>query len=92
MWLVPPLFFLKEDTGYEVVVLYEGEQHLLKLLQPQDDLKYIVVLPHINMARQLRLPRAPCLFVTVDYAGVDIPNVRFYKEDEAHARPTEKVL
>ena len=34
------LFFLKENTGYEIVVLYEGEQHLAKLLHPQEDLKY----------------------------------------------------
>lgn len=86
------LFFLKEDTGYEVVVLYEGEQHLLKLLQPQEELKYIIILPHINMAKQLRLPQAPCLFATVDYAGEEIPIVRFYKEDESHARPTEKIV
>ena len=44
------LFFLKENTGYEIVVLYEGEQNLLKLLQPQEDLKYIIVLPRISMA------------------------------------------
>ena len=36
------IFFLKENTGYEIVVLYDGEQHLSKLLQPQDDeMKYI---------------------------------------------------
>ena len=29
------IFFLKENTGYEIVVLYDGEQHLSKLLQPQ---------------------------------------------------------
>ena len=29
------LFFLKENIGYEIVVLYEGEQNLLKMLQPQ---------------------------------------------------------
>lgn len=35
------IFFLKENTGYEIVVLYDGEQHLSKLLQPQDDeMKY----------------------------------------------------
>lgn len=28
------LFFLKENVGYEIVVLYDGEQNLLKLLQP----------------------------------------------------------
>lgn len=73
------LFFLKEDIGYEIVVLYEGEQHLIRLLQPDEDLKYIVVLPHITMARELRLPKASCLFATVDYAGKDEPDVIFYK-------------
>ena len=33
------LFFLKENVGYEIVVLYDGEQNLLKLLQPQEDMK-----------------------------------------------------
>lgn len=28
------LFFLKENMGYEIVVLYEGEQSQLRLLQP----------------------------------------------------------
>lgn len=27
------IFFLKEDIGYEIVVLYDGEQHLARLLQ-----------------------------------------------------------
>ena len=83
------LFFLKEDIGYEIVVLYDGEQHLMRLLRPEDDLKYIVVLPHVTMARDLKLPQAPCLFATVDYAGKDEPDVIFYKEDsinEAHRK------
>ena len=33
------IFFLKEDIGYEIVVLYDGEQHLTRLLQPQEDLR-----------------------------------------------------
>lgn len=72
------LFFLKEDVGYEIVVLYEGEQHLARLLQPQEDLKYIFVLPHMAMASELRLPNAPCLFATVDYNGQEEPEVTFY--------------
>lgn len=36
------IFFLKEDIGYEIVVLYDGEQHLTRLLQPQEDLRYIL--------------------------------------------------
>ena len=75
------LFFLKENTGYEIVVLYEGEQNLLKLLQPQDDLKYIIVVPHISMASNIRLPQAPCLFATVDFHGEEEPEVVFYSEE-----------
>lgn len=74
------IFFLKEDMGYEVVVLYDGEQHLTRLLQPEEDLKYIFVLPHISMAQELVLPSAPCLFATVDYDGAEVPTVKFYTE------------
>lgn len=76
------LFFLKENTGYEIVVLYEGEQNLLRLLQPEEDLKYIVVLPHISMATGMKLPRAPCLFATVQFEGGEEPEVLFYTREE----------
>ncbi|MDR3314319.1 MAG: DUF5697 family protein [Oscillospiraceae bacterium] len=76
------LFFLKEDTGYEIVVLYEGEAHLARLLQPQDDLKYIIVAPHAAMAGELKLPKAPCLFATVDYCGKEVPEVKFFAREE----------
>ena len=76
------IFFLKEDIGYEIVVLYDGEQHLTRLLQPQEDLRYIFVLPHIRMAQELVLPSVPCLFATVDYNGQEVPDVRFYTESE----------
>lgn len=72
------LFFLKENIGYEIVVLYEGEQSQLRLLQPQEDLKYIIVVPHIAMAAKLKLPDAPCLFATVDFRGEEEPDIVFY--------------
>lgn len=76
------IFFLKEDIGYEIVVLYEGEQHLARLLQPRDDLRYIFVLPHISMAQELVLPNVPSLFATVDYNGQEVPDVHFYTESQ----------
>ena len=79
------LFFLKENTGYEIVVLYEGEQHLAKLLHPQEDLKYIFVVPNLQMAGQLTLPLAPCLFSTVEFQGEEEPQVHFFAEEENHA-------
>lgn len=84
------LFFLKENVGYEIVVLYDGEQSLLRLLRPEEDLKYIIVLPHISMANTLRLPKAPCLFATVDYNGEEEPEVYFYSE-EVVSDGTERV-
>ncbi len=74
------IFFLKENTGYEIVVLYEGEENLLRLLQPQEDLKYIIVLPHALEMPKLKLPPAPCLFATVEFRGGDEPEVMFYYE------------
>lgn len=84
------IFFLKENVGYEIVVLYEGEQSLLRLLQPQDDLKYIIVLPRISMAEKLKLPKVPCLFATVDFQGNEEPEVTFYSEEAVYG--TEQFL
>ena len=73
------LFFLKQQAGYEIIVLAADEGHLLKLLQPEDDRKYIIVLPDIHMARSLRLPRAPCLFaVQKEAADGKEPQISFY--------------
>lgn len=77
------LFFLKENVGYEVIVLYEGEEHLLKLLRPEEDLKYIIVLPFAGMVSKLKLPPVPCLFATVDFNGAEEPSVTFYAEADA---------
>ena len=30
------IFFLKKNVGYEIIVLYDGEQHLPRLLQPDE--------------------------------------------------------
>lgn len=76
------IFFLKGNVGYEIVVLYEGEESSLRLLQPEENLKYIIVLPHISMAERLRLPHAPCLFATVDYQGGEEPVVTFYSQED----------
>ena len=71
---------MKENIGYEIVVIYEGEENLLRLLQPENDLKYIIVLPVISMAAQIKLPKAQCLFATVEFRGDEEPEVTFYSE------------
>jgi hypothetical protein len=85
------VFFLKGNVGYEIAVLYEGEQHLARLLQPEEELKYILVLPHIQMARELRLPKAPCLFATLDYAGGDEPGITFFSGGDANGDERETI-
>lgn len=85
------LFFLKENVGYEIVVLYDGEQNLLRLLQPQEGLKYIIVLPHISMAEKLRLPDAPCLFATVEFRGSAEPEITFYSEEAVKNEGTNDI-
>lgn len=74
------LFFLKNNIGYEIIVLYDGETHLTRLLQPQEDLRYIVVIPNISMVKELILPNVPCLFVTLNFTKFEEPTVNFYKE------------
>jgi len=74
------IFFLKNSVGYEIMVLFDGEQHLTRLLQPDENMKYIIVLPHIKMSQELKLPNAPCLFAAVDYAAGDEPGITFYSE------------
>ena len=75
----------------EIVVLYEGEGNLLRLLQPQDDLKYIIVLPHISMAAKLKLPKAPCLFATIEFQGKDEPEILFYSEEAIQNEVTQRI-
>lgn len=75
------VYFLKENTGYEIIVLCEGDESLLGLLQPSEDLKYIIVLPHISMADNLRLPKASCLLATVDFKGQNEPKISFYSKE-----------
>lgn len=72
------IFFLKESIAYEIVVLYEGEDHLLRLLQPQEDTKYIIVVPDRSMVERLPLPDAPCLFATVEPSDETEPKITFY--------------
>lgn len=80
------IFFLKNNIGYEIVVIYEGEQHLTRLLQPEGDLKYIIVLPRIEMMQGCKLPKAPCLFATVEDNGGGEPGVTFYTGGQLNGR------
>ncbi len=85
------IFFLKDGIGYEILVLFEGEQHLVRLLQPQEDLKYIIVVPNTSMIRELRLPNAPCLFSTVDFKGQDEPAILFYSGVSDNGKDANKL-
>ena len=77
------VFFLKENIGYEIIVLYEGEESQVRLLQPDEDLKFIIVVPDISIAPRLQLPDAPCLLATVKSRGDGEPVVTFYSQEES---------
>ncbi len=72
------LFFLKGQTGYAVVVLERGEEHLLRLIEPEEDTKYIIVVEDAGMLQVLRPPNAPCLFAVVADNGDEEPHITFY--------------
>ena len=72
------IFFLKEKTAYEIIVLYEEEDHLVRLLQPQGNTKYIIVIPNLEFADKLILPDAPCLFAILEPTDREAPKVTFY--------------
>ena len=80
------IFFLKNNIGYEIVVIYDGEQHLTRLLQPEDGLKYIIVAPNIQVLQECKLPKAPCLLATVEDNGGDDPGVTFYSGGQSNGR------
>lgn len=74
------IFFLKEKTGYEIVVLHEEEDHLVTLLRPQPKTKYIFVIPNLEFAEKLRLPDVPCLFATIEHGENEMPQISFYSD------------
>lgn len=76
------IYFLKEETGYEIVVLQDGEQHLTHLLQADEHMKYIIVLPDIALAQGLALPAVPILFAVPRILDIhDEPEITFYSQE-----------
>ena len=72
------IYFLKDGCGYEIVVLNEGEQYLTRLLQADEGLKYILVIPNENMIPYIELPDAPCMFAVIQSVPGAAPEVTFY--------------
>ena len=74
------LFFLKENVGYEVVVLLDGEESFARLLPASQEVKYIFVVEDVDMITRIPLPEARCIFATVEHQENAEPIVRFYSE------------
>lgn len=77
------VFFLMDGVGYEIIVLYQDEEHLMRTLQVQGDTRYIIVLPDMAMADRIQLPAAPCLLATIDFTDSDEPQITFYSQEES---------
>ena len=72
------IYFLKNNIEYEILVLNGGEGYLTRLLHPKEDMKYIIVVPDLAVAKDLKLPEVPCLIATLKYNGDKEPEVQFY--------------
>ncbi len=77
------VFFVKEGTGYEIVVLEEGEEQSLQRIRLDQDDKCIVVLPNASMMSTITLPSFPVLFATVEITAEAEPNIKFYSMEES---------
>lgn len=76
------IFFLKDGIAYEILVIAQGEEYVTRLLNPQGNQKYIIVLPDLDTAKRLTLPNAPCLFAIVHRVeGENAPAIKFYKPE-----------
>ena len=76
----PPaqLFFLKENQGYEIIVLYEGEENKTRLLDDSDEIKYIIVVPNEDMIDRIWQPDAEVMYAVADFNGAEEPEITFY--------------
>ena len=73
------VFFLKEGIGYEILVISQGDEYCTRLLKPQENQKYILVVPDLQTAKRIWLPEAPCLFAVLHtIEGEDVPEIKFY--------------
>ncbi len=82
------IYFISGENEYEIVVVNEGEESRLKLLQPTEYTRYILVVPDNEAEKRIgtRLPKAPCLFARVVSNGVDTtPMIRLWKPSNAES-------
>lgn len=85
------IFFLKDNSQYEIVVLNKGEEHLISMLkgynritsaEEEDQIRYIILIQDENQIEEClkRTEGMAVLFASVDYSqDSDIPTVSFYK-------------
>lgn len=77
------IYFLKDSTGYEIIVLGAGEERLTTLLQPQENMKYIIVVPDASVIPKVPIPDAPCLFAVLRFLDGPVPEVQFFTSEES---------
>lgn len=70
--------FLKKDAVYEIIVLEQGEEEITRLLKPENNKVYILVVPDMTFAEKLWLPDTQCIFATLEPSAHEAPTVTFY--------------
>lgn len=70
--------FVKDKMVYEIIVLNRDDDYLTRLLHPEKNKTFIIVVPDMNFAEKLWLPEAPCIFATVTPTDREEPKVEFY--------------
>ena len=82
------IFFIKENWEYQIVVVDDGLEFQLTLLNKTDaNRKHIIVVSDFSKIDKVKpyLPDTPCVFATLTYEnGVSEPIVRFALPEEAN--------
>lgn len=84
IFMVAPtrLLFIKNNHIYQIVVVDPRKLYMIRGMERFQDMRYIFVVPDLDIVEELRLPDDPCLFCTVSdrpAQGRAGPEISFYQ-------------
>ena len=76
------IYFVRKHLSYEICVIGEGEEHLVKLLRPKPGHRFVIVVERQDQIDQMEIPDVPCLFaVTKNNSDFQEPEILFMKKE-----------